>query len=109
VTNFIGGAADPEAVRLDDIELIRIVHNNLQKVLGIEGEPKRLPITRYERAIPQYNIGHAARVAKVEAALHNHRGLWLTGNYLRGVSLGDCIRQAEQIAIQVDKEVGATQ
>jgi oxygen-dependent protoporphyrinogen oxidase len=108
-TNFIGGATDPEAAKLNDLELIQIVHHDLQKVLGIEGEPKRLPITRYDRAIPQYNIGHSERVAKVEAALHNHRGLWLAGNYLRGVSLGDCIRQAEQLAIQVNQEVEATQ
>ncbi len=104
-TNFIGGATDPEAVNLSDEELIQIAHSDLRKVLGIQGEPRRLPITRYERAIPQYNIGHANRVAKVEAALHNHHGLWIAGNYLRGVSLGDCIRQAERIAIEVDQTI----
>ncbi|MCI0390881.1 MAG: protoporphyrinogen oxidase [Acidobacteria bacterium] len=102
-TNFIGGATDPEAVSLDDQELIRVVHNDLSKVLGITGQPRRLPITRYERAIPQYNIGHAARVAKLEAALHNYKGLWLAGNYLHGVSVGDCIKQAEIIAAEVNK------
>jgi protoporphyrinogen/coproporphyrinogen III oxidase len=102
-TNFIGGATDPHAVELSDDELIRIVHADLRKVLGIEGEPLRLPITRYERAIPQYNIGHRARIAKVEAALHNYRGLWLAGNYLHGVSLGDCIKQAEAIAVETTK------
>jgi oxygen-dependent protoporphyrinogen oxidase len=101
-TNFIGGATDPHAVGLGDDELIRIVHNELRKVLGIESEPLRLPITRYEQAIPQYNIGHRERIAKVEAALHNYRGLWLAGNYLRGVSLGDCIKQAEAIAAEVN-------
>jgi protoporphyrinogen/coproporphyrinogen III oxidase len=103
MTNFIGGATDPHAVELSDDELIRIVHADLRKVLGIEGEPLRLPITRYERAIPQYNIGHRARIAKVEAALHNYRGLWLAGNYLHGVSLGDCIKQAEAIAAETTK------
>jgi protoporphyrinogen/coproporphyrinogen III oxidase len=103
-TNFIGGATDPHAVELSDEELVGIVHNELRKVLGIEGEPLRLPITRYERAIPQYNIGHRERIAKVEAALHNYRGLSLAGNYLHGVSLGDCIKQAELIAAEVNRQ-----
>ncbi len=103
--NFIGGATDPEAVRLNDEELAHTVHNDLSRVLGIAGDPLRLPITRYERAIPQYNIGHAARVAEVEKTLHNHRGLRLAGNYLRGVSLGDCIKQAEQIAAEIEERI----
>lgn len=93
-TNFIGGATDPEAASLSDDELIGIVHNDLSRVLGITGEARRLPIKRWQRAIPQYNLGHAARVAKLEIALRQHRGLWIVGNYLRGVSLGDCVKDA---------------
>jgi oxygen-dependent protoporphyrinogen oxidase len=102
LTNFIGGATDLEAATLKDEELIRIVHQDLSKVLDIRGEPRRLPITRYERAIPQYTLGHAARVRQIESALHATPGLWIAGNYLRGVSLGDCIKQAEQIAVEVN-------
>jgi oxygen-dependent protoporphyrinogen oxidase len=101
-TNFIGGATDADAVSLSDEDLIRTVHHDLKKVLGIAGEPRRLPIARYQRAIPQYNLGHAARVEAIEAALRNHQGLWLAGNYLRGISLGDCIRNAGQTAIEVE-------
>lgn len=100
-TNFIGGATDPEAVTLSDDELISTVHTDLSKALGISGEARRLPITRYERAIPQYEIGHAARVARLEAELQNHPGLRMAGNYLHGVAIGDCIRQAEQLATEI--------
>lgn len=104
-TNYIGGATDPTAIKLNDEELINTVHRDLSKVLNITGEPRRLPITRYERAIPQYNLGHAARVAKLETALHNHPGLRLTGNYLRGVSLGDCIKQAQGLATETNQNI----
>lgn len=103
LTNFIGGATDPEAIKLSDEELMQVVHGDLKKVLGVTGEPRRLPITRHERAIPQYVIGHAARVAKIEAALDNRPGLWLAGNYLHGVALGDCIKQATHIAEEVNR------
>jgi oxygen-dependent protoporphyrinogen oxidase len=101
LTNFIGGATDPEAATLPEEKLIRIVHEDLGKVLEIRGEPRRLPITRYERAIPQYTLGHAARAARVESELREIAGLWLAGNYLRGVSLGDCVKQAERIAAEI--------
>jgi protoporphyrinogen/coproporphyrinogen III oxidase len=101
LTNFIGGATDPEAIKLGDEELIRIVHDDLSKVLGVRVEPRRLPITRYERAIPQYTLGHAARVERIEAMLRDISGLWLAGNYLRGISLGDCIKNAERVAVEI--------
>jgi protoporphyrinogen/coproporphyrinogen III oxidase len=101
LTNFIGGATDPEAIKLGDEELIRIVHDDLNKVLGISGGPRRLPITRYERAIPQYTLGHAARVERIEAALRGVPGLWIAGNYLRGISLGDCIKNADRVAVEI--------
>jgi oxygen-dependent protoporphyrinogen oxidase len=100
-TNFIGGATDPNAAQLNDDELVRIIHGDLSKALNITGAPRRLPITHYERAIPQYVIGHALRIAKLEAALAKHPGLRLAGNYLYGVAIGDCIRQAEQMARQI--------
>lgn len=100
-TNFIGGATDPEAVTLSDDELVSTVHTDLSKALGISGEARRLPITRYDRAIPQYEIGHAARIARLETELQNHRGLHMAGNYLHGVAIGDCIRQAEQLASEI--------
>jgi oxygen-dependent protoporphyrinogen oxidase len=103
LTNFIGGATDPEAVRLRDQELIRIVHHDLSQVLKIQGVPRPLPITRYERAIPQYTLGHAARVARIESELGAIPGLWIAGNYLRGVSLGDCIKHAERIALEISQ------
>jgi protoporphyrinogen/coproporphyrinogen III oxidase len=103
LTNFIGGATDSEAVKLSDEELIRIVHDDLSKVLGINGKARRLPITRFERAIPQYTLGHAARVERIESRLRDIPGLWIAGNYLRGISLGDCIKQAERVAVEINQ------
>ena len=105
LTNFIGGATDAEAVKLGDAELIHTVHNDLTKVLGVSGGPRHLPITRYERAIPQYTLGHATRVKRVETLLRDVPGLWITGNYLRGISLGDCIKHAERVAVEIDQTI----
>lgn len=101
LTVFIGGARNPQAARLEDAELVSTVHSELQSALGIASEPRVVGITRYERAIPQYNLGHRARVQKIESLIEEISGLRLIGNYLHGVSTGDCIKEADRVAKQV--------
>jgi oxygen-dependent protoporphyrinogen oxidase len=101
LTVFIGGARNPDAARLVDAELVSTAHSELQRVLGISSEPRVLAITRYERSIPQYNLGHAARVRTIERLLEEMPDLKLVGNYLRGVSTGDCIKEADRVAREV--------
>jgi oxygen-dependent protoporphyrinogen oxidase len=101
LTTFIGGARNPDAARLVDAELVSTVHSELQRVLGISSEPRVVAITRYERSIPQYNLGHAARVRTIERLLEEMPDLKLVGNYLRGVSTGDCIKEADRVAREV--------
>lgn len=98
MTVFIGGAQWPELAQLADAELASTAHSELQKILNISGEPDVISITRYMRAIPQYNIGHARRVISIEKLLGEMPGLHLAGNYLRGVSTGDCIKEADHLA-----------
>lgn len=101
LTVFIGGARNPSAARLPDDELVSIAHSELQRVLGISSEPRVIAITRFERSIPQYNLGHAKRVHEIEELLTGLRGLNLIGNYLHGVSTGDCIKNADRVARDV--------
>lgn len=101
LTVFIGGARNPDIVRRADDELQSIAQGELQKVLGISGEPSLVAITRYERAIPQYNLGHYARVQEIESILEGHPAVRLIGNYLHGVSTGDCIKEADRVAQEV--------
>lgn len=105
VTAFIGGARNPSAARAADAELVSTVHNELQKVLGISSDPQVVAITRYERSIPQYNLGHFARVQRIERLLSDFTGLMLIGNYLHGVSTGDCIREADRVAKAVTQSM----
>ena len=101
LTLFIGGARNPDGARLADAEMVSLAHSELQKILGISSEPQLIAITRWERAIPQYNLGHAPRVRRIEALLKNTPGLHLIGNYLHGVSTGDCVKEADRAAEEV--------
>ncbi|HXI89260.1 MAG TPA: protoporphyrinogen oxidase [Blastocatellia bacterium] len=105
VTAFIGGARNPAAARAADAELVSTVHGELQKVLGISSDPQVVAITRYERSIPQYNLGHFARVQRIESLLGDLSGLTLIGNYLHGVSTGDCIKEADGVANKIKESL----
>jgi oxygen-dependent protoporphyrinogen oxidase len=51
---------------------------------------------RHRHAIPQYNIGHRQWVATVREELKGVPGLFISSNYLEGVSVPACIEQGER-------------
>jgi len=98
---MIGGATDRDAVDLDDPRLVDIVREDLRRTMGIRVTPEFIHVVRHGRGIPQYTIGHAARLARIEARLREHPGLILAGNSYRGVSINACIEDAPAVARQV--------
>jgi len=96
--SMVGGARSPELALLPDDQLIGKVQSDLRDILGIGAEPDFIRIFRHEKAIPQYLVGHAARLEAIEGKLRRHPGLVLTGNAFRGVSLNDCVVNARTTA-----------
>jgi oxygen-dependent protoporphyrinogen oxidase len=98
LTSFLGGATDPDTVSLADSSLVDLAHRELTPVLGLKARPTISRVTAYENAIPQYNLGHTARIATIRAGLANVPGLYAVGNYLRGPAIGACIEHAQAVA-----------
>jgi oxygen-dependent protoporphyrinogen oxidase len=98
-----GGWHRPEVVGWDDARLLAAVRADLRRALGIVADPVFRHIVRWDRAIPQYQLGHLQRVAWVEARAARHPGLFLGGNAYHGIALNDCTEQAEQLAARVGR------
>lgn len=96
--SMVGGARTPELALLPDEQLIDRVRSDLQDILGLKAEPDFIRIFRHTRAIPQYLVGHAARLKVIDEKLQDHPGLVLTGNAFKGVSLNDCVVNAWKTA-----------
>jgi oxygen-dependent protoporphyrinogen oxidase len=94
LTVFLGGARDPEAPSLADGVLVDLATRDLERQGLVRGQPVFAMATRYERAIPQYTHGHAARIAAVSRAEAAWPGLRFLGNYRGGISVGDVVRNA---------------
>ncbi len=93
-----GGVHRADLLDRDDDSLVRAVHAELALAMGVKGKPVFVRVVRWSAAIPQYEIGHLDRVARIEAAAAKHPGLFLAGNAYRGVAMGDCAEQGERIA-----------
>jgi oxygen-dependent protoporphyrinogen oxidase len=99
--NFIGGTLDPTLAKLSEPEIIAAVHQDLKKTIlrpDTKVEPKAIAVHVWEKAIPQYEIGHLERLAKVEAELQKSQGLYISANFIGGVALGDCVKRGIQEA-----------
>lgn len=95
LTLYLGGAMHPEIGSLSDAQLETLVHGELERTLGLlpgaAGKFELFFVERWERAIPQYTLGHRQRVARIQAALKSLPTLALAGNYLTGVSVAQAI------------------
>jgi protoporphyrinogen/coproporphyrinogen III oxidase len=98
---MIGGALDPEAVRLDDAELLAVVRRDLVATMGLSADPDFVRVFRHPLGIPQYVVGHLERLARIEDRLAHLPGLHLAGNGYRGVAINACVAEAGPLAERV--------
>jgi oxygen-dependent protoporphyrinogen oxidase len=95
MTTYIGGARQPEMTQKNDTESIELTMRELNSVIGLKGKPEFVRITRWDRAIPQYNSHYADISDDIESFMINNKGLFICSNYFRGISVGDCIKNAD--------------
>ena len=62
-------------------------------ILNTQGRPQFIHEKKYLKALPQYTLGHLKRVQTIRELSKKHPGLWITGNFLEGVSTLECIEQ----------------
>jgi oxygen-dependent protoporphyrinogen oxidase len=93
IRSFVGGVGREDLVWRDDAALIQLVCEELGTILGITTAPLLARVYRWERANPQYLVGHLERVDAIEQTLAPYPGLFLTGSAYRGVGIPDCIHQ----------------
>ncbi|HUX35118.1 MAG TPA: protoporphyrinogen oxidase [Gemmatimonadaceae bacterium] len=95
---FLGGAGRGSFVERTDDELLAVVRHEMREVMGITVDPELMRVNRFDRAMPQYNVGHLDRVARIEAQAARNPGLALAGAASGGVGIPDCVRSGERAA-----------
>lgn len=106
VLSYIGGSRDPALGELPEEQIVQIVDADLKRVLLKDGttiKPTVLGCKVWPKAIPQYEKGHGAVLAAIEAFEAKNPGLFLGGNYRTGVAFGDCVAFGADEAARIAK------
>ena len=98
ISAYVGGARNPELAVLPESELTGAVHSELAGLLGVKGVPAVVRCHQWARGLPQYTLGHVARRDAIESTPERVPGLYLTGNFISGVSITSCLEQAGKTA-----------
>lgn len=104
---FIGRAGQEGAIPWDAPGLIRLARQELAQTLGIDAEPLLARAFIWERAMPQYNVGHLARLHRIQTELSARPGLALAGNGYRGIGIPDCIHSGREAARSIRATLAA--
>jgi protoporphyrinogen/coproporphyrinogen III oxidase len=103
LTSFAGGALNPELCAWSEERIASAAHEDLARVLNIKEQPVARHVHVYQRAIPQYNLGHRGILAELKWTCSATPGLFLAGNYLEGPATGACVERAFRVAEEVEQ------
>jgi oxygen-dependent protoporphyrinogen oxidase len=98
LSSFVGGATDAAILGMSDSAILATVEQESAKLLKITGQPIGSSLWRHPQALPQYNLGHGHTVEAIRAAEQSIPGLYFSGNYIEGPSIGKCIARGTQTA-----------
>ena len=98
---FVGGYYNEGLVSLGDRDMVSMVREELRDIMGISADPVLTRIYRWEKAMPQYIVGHDEMLSILDTRLSGLPGIFITGSAYRGVGIPDCIHDADSTAEKV--------
>jgi oxygen-dependent protoporphyrinogen oxidase len=103
---FFAGSNAENVWQLSDDQIIGIVRNELQQILGpqvhgLRSEPLFARVYKWKSAMAQYGVGHLDRLDRIERLRQQLPGLALAGNAYRGIGVPDCVRTGREAAKQL--------
>jgi oxygen-dependent protoporphyrinogen oxidase len=105
---FVGGARQPELTGFNDEQIIHITLDELNSIMQFSGKPVYLNITRWQKSIPQYEIGYQQKMDLLAQFEESNQGILLAGNYRGGIAVGDCVKNAYEIAEGISSQILST-
>jgi oxygen-dependent protoporphyrinogen oxidase len=100
-TLFVGGSRDPGFVDDNEEAVIKRVRNEFEKIMKINGKPVYTSTRLWEKAIPQYKLGYVEHENYFDHFEKENKGIIISGNFRGGISVGDCIKNAELVVNKI--------
>ena len=96
-TLFIGGARSPNLLNDNRNDLVKKVLSQFREIMNINVDPMFMREKMWDNAIPQYDVGYIEHEKYFQQFEIANPGLFLSGNYRGGISVGDCIKNSKKV------------
>jgi oxygen-dependent protoporphyrinogen oxidase len=104
-TLFAGGARSPELLDNGNDEHTNIVIKEFKKIMKVDEDPVYINEKVWPKAIPQYRLGYIEHDKYFEKFESNNPGIFVSGNYRGGISVGDCIKNSEMTCKRICEHI----
>ncbi|MFJ8106440.1 protoporphyrinogen oxidase [Streptomyces sp. NPDC096132] len=103
----VGRYGETEILRRDDADLVDVSRHDLREATGLDATPLETRVTRWTDGLPQYPVGHHARVARIREHVAKLPGLALCGAQYDGVGIPACVASAYAAVDQIHGDLSA--
>jgi oxygen-dependent protoporphyrinogen oxidase len=102
-TLFVGGARAPQLFDQEMDKVINTAINEFKEIMNTSKDPIFMKNKFWEKAIPQYNLGYIEKENFCDEVEHENPGLFFSGNFRGGISVGDCIKNSELVFKKINE------
>jgi len=102
LTVFMGGIRNEKLAIQPDDQIKEVVQREITDLMQLpEFKPDLFKITRYDYAIPQYEVNSGERFETIASVESQYPGLILGGNMRDGIGMADRAKQGKMLAEQI--------
>jgi oxygen-dependent protoporphyrinogen oxidase len=101
----VGRHREEAALQRTDAELVDAVMGDLAAATGVSGPLADCRVTRWGGALPQYAVGHEARIRRIQNEVATVSGLAVCGAAYNGIGIAACVASGEQAATRILAEL----
>ncbi|MET7983750.1 MULTISPECIES: protoporphyrinogen oxidase [unclassified Streptomyces] len=105
----LGRHGETRILEHEDAHLVDVSRHDLREATGLDAEPLETRVTRWDDGLPQYPVGHHARVARIREQVAKLPGLAVCGAQYDGVGIPACIASAYAAVDQLGGDMRGVQ
>ncbi|MFD3613911.1 protoporphyrinogen oxidase [Streptomyces sp. NPDC058676] len=105
----VGRYGETEILQREDTDLVEVSRQDLRAATGLDATPVATRVTRWNDGLPQYPVGHHARVARIREHVGKLPGLAVCGAVYDGVGIPACIASAYAAVDQIQGDLRGVQ
>ncbi|MFF4794271.1 protoporphyrinogen oxidase [Streptomyces sp. NPDC001276] len=103
----VGRYGETEILQREDADLVEVSRHDLREATGLDAAPLETRVTRWTDGLPQYPVGHHARVARIREHVGKLPGLAVCGAVYDGVGIPACVASAYAAVDQLEGDLRA--